>query len=36
MTALLNVKNLQRHFSVEGKQEWLAGKSILRAVDGVT
>ena len=26
MTALLEVKNLQRHFSVEGKKEWLAGK----------
>lgn len=36
MTALLNVKGLQRHFFVEGKKEWLADKKILRAVDGVT
>lgn len=36
MTALLSVKNLQRHFSVEGNKEWLSGKKNLRAVDGVT
>jgi len=36
MTALLNVQNLQRHFFVEGKKEWLASKAVLRAVDGVT
>ena len=36
MTALLSVKDLQRHFSVEGNKEWLSGKKILRAVDGVT
>ncbi len=36
MTALLNVTNLHRHYLVEDKKEWLAGKSTLRAVDGVT
>ncbi len=36
MTPLLNVTGLQRHFFVEGKNEWLADKKILRAVDGVT
>ena len=36
MTALLDVKDLQRHFYVEGKKEWLANKAVLRAVDGVT
>ena len=36
MTALLNVEDLHRHYTVEGKNEWLAGKSVLRAVNGVT
>jgi peptide/nickel transport system ATP-binding protein len=36
MNTLLKVTNLQRHYLVESKNEWLAGKSILRAVDGIT
>jgi peptide/nickel transport system ATP-binding protein len=36
MTALLDVKDLQRHFFVEGKKEWLSSQAVLRAVDGVT
>ena len=29
MTALLSVKDLQRHFSVEGNKEWLSGKKMV-------